>query len=120
MTDDKPSRYPPADPEAREFKVFPDMVGRLQRRGDAMVADNASLKKYRGDAEAAGKLLSFGDSARDETLDVAEVVSDEGGELRRRLAWQQRALPRHPLGFLALMRWQLDTRLRFEPPPSTA
>ncbi len=25
----------------RESKVFPDMVGRLQRRGDAMIADNA-------------------------------------------------------------------------------
>jgi carbonic anhydrase/acetyltransferase-like protein (isoleucine patch superfamily) len=24
-----------------EFKVFPDMVGRLERRGDAMIADNA-------------------------------------------------------------------------------
>ncbi len=25
----------------REFQVFPDMVGRLKRRGDAMIADNA-------------------------------------------------------------------------------
>jgi carbonic anhydrase/acetyltransferase-like protein (isoleucine patch superfamily) len=25
----------------REFQVFPDMVGRLERRGDAMIADNA-------------------------------------------------------------------------------
>ena len=29
------------NPEQREFQVFPDMVGRLQRRGQAMVADNA-------------------------------------------------------------------------------
>lgn len=29
------------NPDAREFQVFPDMVGRLQRRGQAMVADNA-------------------------------------------------------------------------------
>ena len=28
-------------PESREFLVFPDMVGRLRRRGRAMVADNA-------------------------------------------------------------------------------
>lgn len=28
-------------PEDREFKVYPDMVGRLVRRGGAMVADNA-------------------------------------------------------------------------------
>ena len=28
-------------PEMREFTVHPDMVGRLQRRGGAMVADNA-------------------------------------------------------------------------------
>jgi carbonic anhydrase/acetyltransferase-like protein (isoleucine patch superfamily) len=41
MTNERPSRYPPADPEAREFKVHPDMVGRLCRRGEAMVADNA-------------------------------------------------------------------------------
>jgi len=43
MTDHKPSRYPPADPEAREFKVFPDMVGRMKLRGEAMVADNATV-----------------------------------------------------------------------------
>ena len=43
MTNDKPSRYPPEDPEAREFKVFPDMVGRFTRRGRAMVADNATV-----------------------------------------------------------------------------
>lgn len=43
MTDKKPSRYPPSDPDAREFKVYPDMVGRLIRRGDAMVADNATV-----------------------------------------------------------------------------
>jgi carbonic anhydrase/acetyltransferase-like protein (isoleucine patch superfamily) len=41
MSEDKPSRYPPEDPATREFRVFPDMVGRFQRRGDAMVADNA-------------------------------------------------------------------------------
>jgi carbonic anhydrase/acetyltransferase-like protein (isoleucine patch superfamily) len=29
------------NPEGREFQVFPDMVGRLKRRGLAMVADNA-------------------------------------------------------------------------------
>ena len=29
------------NPEQREFQVFPDMVGRLKRRGQAMVADNA-------------------------------------------------------------------------------
>jgi carbonic anhydrase/acetyltransferase-like protein (isoleucine patch superfamily) len=28
-------------PENRTFQVFPDMVGRLQRRGGAMIADNA-------------------------------------------------------------------------------
>lgn len=28
-------------PESREFLVHPDMVGRLQRRGDAIIADNA-------------------------------------------------------------------------------
>ena len=27
--------------QQREFKVFPDMVGRLKRRGEAMIADNA-------------------------------------------------------------------------------
>lgn len=35
--------YPPKDPQAREFRVYPDMVGRLVRRGDAMVADNATV-----------------------------------------------------------------------------
>jgi len=30
-----------AKPESREFAVFPDMVGRLVRRGGAMIADNA-------------------------------------------------------------------------------
>lgn len=29
------------NPESREFEVFPDMPGRLVRRGGAMVADNA-------------------------------------------------------------------------------
>lgn len=29
--------------EAREFLVHPDMVGRLRRRGDAMIADNAAV-----------------------------------------------------------------------------
>lgn len=29
------------NPEAREFAVHPDMVGRLRRRGGAMIADNA-------------------------------------------------------------------------------
>jgi carbonic anhydrase/acetyltransferase-like protein (isoleucine patch superfamily) len=29
------------NPESREFQVFPDMVGRLVRRGHAMIADNA-------------------------------------------------------------------------------
>ncbi|MFT4513872.1 MAG: carbonic anhydrase/acetyltransferase-like protein (isoleucine patch superfamily) [Planctomycetota bacterium] len=43
MTDKKPSRYPPENPEDREFKVYPDMVGRFVRRGDAMVADNATV-----------------------------------------------------------------------------
>ena len=43
MSNDKPSRYPPADPAAREFKVYPDMVGRFARRGGALVADNAAV-----------------------------------------------------------------------------
>ena len=43
MADKRPAKYPPPDPEAREFRVFPDMVGRLQRRGDAMIADNATV-----------------------------------------------------------------------------
>ena len=30
-------------PEPREFRVYPDMVGRMKRRGDAMVADNATV-----------------------------------------------------------------------------
>lgn len=29
--------------ESREFKVFPDMVGRLRMRGEAMIADNATV-----------------------------------------------------------------------------
>ncbi len=41
MSADKPSRYPPTDPELRQFRVYPDMVGRFVRRGAAMVADNA-------------------------------------------------------------------------------
>ncbi len=43
MTDKKPSRYPPENPGYREFKVYPDMIGRFVRRGDAMVADNATV-----------------------------------------------------------------------------
>ena len=43
MSDNKPSRYPPENPEDRTFKVYPDMVGRLVRRGDAMIADNATV-----------------------------------------------------------------------------
>jgi carbonic anhydrase/acetyltransferase-like protein (isoleucine patch superfamily) len=43
MSNDKPSRYPPEDPALREFQVHPDMVGRFVRRGDAMVADNATV-----------------------------------------------------------------------------
>lgn len=31
------------NPEQREFLVHPDMVGRLRRRGQAMVADNATV-----------------------------------------------------------------------------
>jgi carbonic anhydrase/acetyltransferase-like protein (isoleucine patch superfamily) len=31
------------NPESRSFKVHPDMVGRLRRRGEAMVADNATV-----------------------------------------------------------------------------
>jgi len=31
------------DPNAREFTIFPDMPGRLRRRGQAMVADNATV-----------------------------------------------------------------------------
>lgn len=31
------------NPEQREFAVHPDMVGRLKRRGAAMVADNATV-----------------------------------------------------------------------------
>lgn len=31
------------NPELREFTVHPDMVGRLRRRGAAMVADNATV-----------------------------------------------------------------------------
>ena len=53
MTNDKPSRYPPEDPEAREFKVFPDMVGRFTRRGRAMVADNATVV---GDVHLGGRV----------------------------------------------------------------
>ncbi len=29
--------------DEREFKVFPDMAGRLRRRGEAMIADNATV-----------------------------------------------------------------------------
>lgn len=43
MSHDKPSRYPPPDAAAREFQIFPDMVGRFVRRGRAMVADNAAV-----------------------------------------------------------------------------
>jgi carbonic anhydrase/acetyltransferase-like protein (isoleucine patch superfamily) len=43
MSDKKPSRYPPENPGYREFKVYPDMIGRFVRRGDAMVADNATV-----------------------------------------------------------------------------
>ncbi len=38
-----PQQYPPKDPAARQFLVHPDMVGRLRRRGSAMVADNATV-----------------------------------------------------------------------------
>jgi len=38
-----PSDYPPKDPAARRFLVHPDMIGRLRRRGGAMVADNATV-----------------------------------------------------------------------------
>ncbi len=31
------------NPEEREFRVYPDMVGRMKRRGLAMVADNATV-----------------------------------------------------------------------------
>jgi carbonic anhydrase/acetyltransferase-like protein (isoleucine patch superfamily) len=31
------------NPELREFTVHPDMIGRLQRRGGAMIADNATV-----------------------------------------------------------------------------
>jgi carbonic anhydrase/acetyltransferase-like protein (isoleucine patch superfamily) len=31
------------NPESREFSIHPDMVGRLRRRGGAMVADNATV-----------------------------------------------------------------------------
>jgi carbonic anhydrase/acetyltransferase-like protein (isoleucine patch superfamily) len=31
------------NPELREFTVHPDMVGRLRRRGGAMIADNATV-----------------------------------------------------------------------------
>lgn len=34
---------PGVNPELREFRVHPDMPGRLVRRGDAMVADNATV-----------------------------------------------------------------------------
>jgi carbonic anhydrase/acetyltransferase-like protein (isoleucine patch superfamily) len=30
-------------PESREFQVHPDMIGRLRRRGSAMIADNATV-----------------------------------------------------------------------------
>lgn len=43
MSNQKPSRYPPENPEDREFKVYPDMIGRFLRRGEAMVADNATV-----------------------------------------------------------------------------
>jgi carbonic anhydrase/acetyltransferase-like protein (isoleucine patch superfamily) len=39
MSDVLPDPLP--DPASREFRVFPDMVGRIVRRGEAMVADNA-------------------------------------------------------------------------------
>ena len=41
MTERRPAKYPPPDPDAREFRVYPDMIGRLVRRGRAMIADNA-------------------------------------------------------------------------------
>ena len=31
------------DPEAREFRIYPDMPGRLRRRDGAMIADSASI-----------------------------------------------------------------------------
>ena len=31
----------PGHPEKREFRIYPDMVGRMRRVGDAMIADNA-------------------------------------------------------------------------------
>lgn len=44
MTDaKKPSARPPGDAEARQFLVHPDMVGRMHRRGAAIVADNATV-----------------------------------------------------------------------------
>lgn len=43
MNNAKPSRYPPENPADREFRVYPDMVGRFARRGAAMVADNATV-----------------------------------------------------------------------------
>ena len=43
MSNGKPSRYPPDDQADREFRVYPDMVGRFLRRGAAMVADNATV-----------------------------------------------------------------------------
>lgn len=43
MSNQKPSRYPPENPKDREFKVYPDMIGRFLRRGEAMVADNATV-----------------------------------------------------------------------------
>ncbi|MFK7743224.1 MAG: gamma carbonic anhydrase family protein [Planctomycetota bacterium] len=39
----KKPKYPPDDPELREFRIYPDMVGRMLRRGEAMVADNATV-----------------------------------------------------------------------------
>jgi carbonic anhydrase/acetyltransferase-like protein (isoleucine patch superfamily) len=36
-------KYPPPDPDARQFLVHPDMVGRLTMRGGAMIADNATV-----------------------------------------------------------------------------
>jgi len=38
-----PPSNPAGDPAGREFLVHPDMVGRLRRRGAAMIADNATV-----------------------------------------------------------------------------
>ncbi len=60
-------------PEEREFLVFPDMIGRLRRRGAAMVADNAVVV---GDARLGRDVnVWFGVTIRAD--DAAIEIGDE-------------------------------------------